>query len=292
MNGILIINKEKGCTSHDIVYKVKKIFNEKVGHTGTLDPLAEGVLPILIGKGTLCSKYLINHDKKYVVNLALGQKTETADLEGKIIEEKKIPDKSLTQSKIEKVLKSFIGKQQQMPPIYSAIKVNGKKLYEYARKGQNVEIKPREIEIYDIKLMNIDAQKKQIQFEVFCGKGTYIRSLCEDIAEKLETVGYMESLKRIQVGDFKIEESSKIQELEENKEDTKYLESKIISVEEIFKNKEKIKLDDKKMQLFLNGVKITQNQENDIYRIYDKNEKFIGIGIIQDKLLKRDIILD
>ena len=292
MNGILIINKEKGCTSHDIVYKVKKIFNEKVGHTGTLDPLAEGVLPILIGKGTLCSKYLINHDKKYVVNLALGQKTETADLEGKIIEEKNIPDKSLTQSKIEKVLKSFIGKQQQMPPIYSAIKVNGKKLYEYARKGQNVEIKPREIEIYDIKLMNIDAQKKQIQFEVFCGKGTDIRSLCEDIAEKLETVGYMESLKRIQVGDFKIEESSKIQELEENKEDTKYLESKIISVEEIFKNKEKIKLDDKKMQLFLNGVKITQNQENDIYRIYDKNEKFIGIGIIQDKLLKRDIILD
>ena len=292
MNGILIINKEKGCTSHDIVYKVKKIFNEKVGHTGTLDPLAEGVLPILIGKGTLCSKYLINHDKKYVVNLALGQKTETAVLEGKIIEEKNIPDKSLTQSKIEKVLKSFIGKQQQMPPIYSAIKVNGKKLYEYARKGQNVEIKPREIEIYDIKLMNIDAQKKQIQFEVFCGKGTYIRSLCEDIAEKLETVGYMESLKRIQVGDFKIEESSKIQELEENKEDTKYLESKIISVEEIFKNKEKIKLDDKKMQLFLNGVKITQNQENDIYRIYDKNEKFIGIGIVQDKLLKRDIILD
>lgn len=292
MNGILIINKEKGCTSHDIVYKVKKIFNEKVGHTGTLDPLAEGVLPILIGKGTLCSKYLINHDKKYIVNLQLGAKTETADLEGKIIEEKSIPDKSLTQDEIEKVLKSFIGKQQQIPPIYSAIKVNGKKLYEYARKGQNVEIKPREIEIYDIKLINIDVNKKQIQFEVFCGKGTYIRSLCENIAEKLETVGYMESLKRIQVGEFKIEESSKIKELEERKEDTKYLESKIISIEEIFKGKEKIKLDDRKLQLFLNGVKITQNFENGIYKIYDKNTKFIGIGIIQDKLLKRDIILD
>lgn len=292
MNGILIINKEKGCTSHDIVYKVKKIFNEKVGHTGTLDPLAEGVLPILIGKGTLCSKYLINHDKKYIVNLQLGAKTETADLEGKIIEEKSIPDKSLTQDEIEKVLKSFIGKQQQIPPIYSAIKVNGKKLYEYARKGQNVEIKPREIEIYDIELINVDVNKKQIQFEVFCGKGTYIRSLCENIAEKLETVGYMESLKRIQVGEFKIEESSKIQELEEKKEDTKYLESKIISIEEIFKGKEKIKLDDRKLQLFLNGVKITQNFENGIYKIYDKNEKFIGIGIIQDKLLKRDIILD
>lgn len=292
MNGILIINKEKGYTSHDIVYKVKKIFNEKVGHTGTLDPLAEGVLPILIGKGTLCSKYLINHDKKYIVNLQLGAKTETADLEGKIIEEKSIPDKSLAQDEIEKVLKSFIGKQQQIPPIYSAIKVNGKKLYEYARKGQNVEIKPREIEIYDIKLINIDVNKKQIQFEVFCGKGTYIRSLCENIAEKLETVGYMESLKRIQVGEFKIEESSKIQELEEKKEDTKYLESKIISIEEIFKGKEKVKLDDRKLQLFLNGVKITQNFENGIYKVYDKNAKFIGIGIIQDKLLKRDIILD
>ena len=239
MNGILIINKEKGCTSHDIVYKVKKIFNEKVGHTGTLDPLAEGVLPILIGKGTLCSKYLINHDKKYVVNLALGQKTETADLEGKIIEEKNIPDKSLTQSKIEKVLKSFIGKQQQMPPIYSAIKVNGKKLYEYARKGQNVEIQPRHIEIYNMKLLDINIQEKQIKFEISCGKGTYIRSVCEDIAKKLDTVGYMLKLKRTQVGKFNIEKSITIKELEENIEDIEFLKENFISIERLFENKGK-----------------------------------------------------
>ena len=135
MNGIIIINKPKGCTSHDIVYKVKKMFNEKVGHTGTLDPMAEGVLPILIGKGTLLSKYLINHDKKYIVKLQLGAKTDTADSEGKIIEEQQVNDELLNEENIRQILKSFIGKQEQIPPIYSAIKVNGKKLYEYARKG-------------------------------------------------------------------------------------------------------------------------------------------------------------
>ena len=291
MNGILIINKEKGCTSHDIVYKVKRMFNEKVGHTGTLDPLAEGVLPILIGKGTLCSKYLINHDKKYIVNLQLGIKTETADSEGSIVEEKEVPNQILTPGVIEKTFETFIGKQQQMPPIYSAIKVNGKKLYEYARKGQSIDIKPRTIEIYEIKLMNINSEKKEIQFEVFCGKGTYIRSLCEDIAEKLGTVGYMKQLKRTQVGEFNLEESSTIEELEKNKENNKYLESKIISIEKLFENKNKIELDERKMQLFLNGVKITQNLENDLYRIYNKNKEFIGIGIVENKLLKRDVII-
>ena len=143
MNGIIIINKRKNCTSHDIVYKVKKIFNEKVGHTGTLDPMATGVLPLLIGKGTLCSKYLINHDKKYKVNLQLGKKTDTADSEGKIIEEKVIDDKIFNKEELEKALKSFVGKQEQIPPMYSAIKVNGKKLYEYARKGEKVKIEPR-----------------------------------------------------------------------------------------------------------------------------------------------------
>ena len=204
MDGIIIINKTKGCTSHDIVYKVKKMLNEKVGHTGTLDPMAEGVLPILIGKGTQLSKYLINHDKKYIVELQLGTKTDTADSEGKIIEEKAVNKKGLSKENITKVLQTFIGKQEQVPPIYSAIKVNGKKLYEYARKGQKVELQPRQIEIYEIKLIDYSAEKQQIKFEVYCGKGTYIRSLCEDIATKFGTVGYMKSLKRIQVGNFKI----------------------------------------------------------------------------------------
>ncbi len=188
MNGIIIINKPNGCTSHDVVYKIKKIVNSKVGHTGTLDPMATGVLPLLIGKCTQCSKYLINHDKKYQVKLQLGAKTTTADVEGEVIEQKQIPEETLKKEKVEKTLKNFIGKQEQIPPIYSAIKVKGKKLYEYARKGQKVDIKPRQIEIYDIKLLNINKTQKQIEFEVACSKGTYIRSLCEDIASKLNTV--------------------------------------------------------------------------------------------------------
>lgn len=291
MNGIIIINKHPKCTSHDIVYKIKKLFNEKVGHTGTLDPMAEGVLPILIGKGTLLSKYLINHDKKYIVKLQLGIKTDTADSEGKIIEENQVNADLLNEENIIKILKSFIGKQEQIPPIYSAIKVNGKKLYEYARKGQEVELQPRQIEIYDINLIKYSVEEKQIEFEVFCGKGTYIRSLCEDIAKKFDTVGYMKNLKRIQVGDFKIDDSITLDDLEKNINNEEFINSKIISIEKLFGEKNSIKLDDKKLQLFFNGVKLTQKYDDDIYKIYDKNNKFIGIGIIENQLLKRDIVL-
>ena len=197
MDGILIINKHKGCTSHDIVYKVKKMLNEKVGHTGTLDPMATGVLPLLIGKGTLCSKYLINHDKKYKVRLKLGKETDTLDSEGKVVKEEQIPDNGLIKENVEKVLKTFIGKQEQIPPMYSAIKVKGKKLYEYARKGQEVKIEPRKIEIYNIELLNIDTSNKEIEFIVNCSKGTYIRSLCKDIAIKLDTVRIYDFFRKI-----------------------------------------------------------------------------------------------
>ena len=140
MDGIIIINKPKNCTSHDIVQKVKKITGEKVGHTGTLDPMATGVLPLLIGKGTLCAKYFVNHDKTYEVQLTLGIKTDTADGEGKKLEEREVLDNCLNRESVEIILESFLGKQEQIPPMYSAIKVKGKKLYEYARKGQTIEI--------------------------------------------------------------------------------------------------------------------------------------------------------
>lgn len=284
MDGILIINKPKNYTSHDIVQKVKKIYNKKVGHTGTLDPLATGVLPILIGKGTLCSKYLIEHDKIYEVSLKLGVKTDTADSEGEVIEKKEVTQETLEKSNIEATLKSFLGKQEQIPPMYSAIKVNGKKLYEYARKGESVGIKPRTIEIYEITLLEINQKEKQIRFKVHCSKGTYIRSLCEDIAKKLNTIGYMSDLNRLQVGDFKIEDSITIKELE------KKSDNRIISLENIFKEKERIDLDARKYSLLLNGVRLTYKKENGIYRIYH-NEKFIGTGVIKNQLLKRDIII-
>lgn len=290
MDGIIVINKHKGCTSHDIVYRVKKIVNTKVGHTGTLDPMATGVLPLLIGKGTLCSKYLINHDKIYQVKLQLGQKTDTADSEGTIIEEEPVKKENITISNTKKILKSFVGKQEQVPPMYSAIKVKGKKLYEYARKGQVVELKPRKIEIYDIELIGVNSTKKQIEFKVSCSKGTYIRSLCEDIAKKIETVGYMCELQRIQVGEFNIHNSVTIDELERQQENKEWIESSLISIESIFQQQPAIELEDKKLKLFLNGVQLTRKEQDEIYRIYNKSQ-FIGTGVIKNNLLKRDIII-
>lgn len=195
MDGIILINKEKNCTSHDVVYKIKKIFNEKVGHTGTLDPNATGVLPILIGKGTKISQYLINHNKKYIATIKLGEKKDTQDSEGKVLKEMEVPESALLKENILKVFSKFIGVQEQVPPIYSAIKVKGKKLYEYARSGQTVDVAPRQIEIYYINLIDINIYNKEITFEVSCSKGTYIRSLCQDIAESLNTVRLYERIK-------------------------------------------------------------------------------------------------
>ena len=284
MDGIIIINKPKNCTSHDIVRKAKKAFNEKVGHTGTLDPNATGVLPLLVGKGTQIAKYIINHDKIYEATLKLGEKTDTADVEGVVIETKYIPEESLQIEIVNKVLQSFIGKQEQIPPIYSAIKVNGKKLYDYARKGEKVEIQPRQIEIYNMELIKIDVQNKTVEFRVHCSKGTYIRTLCENIAEKLGTVGYMKELNRTKVGEFSIDDSITIEDLQNGNYNN------FITVEDYFKNYKNINLNENKLQLFLNGVQLTWNFEDGIYRVYCDN-KFIGIGSIKNNLLKRDIIL-
>ena len=294
MDGIILINKEKGCTSHDVVNKVKHIFNEKVGHTGTLDPNATGLLPILVGKGTKLSAYLINHDKEYEVTLKLGIKTDTADSEGKVINEQNVDNSMMQSEKIVKVLDSFIGKQMQTPPIYSAIKINGKKLYEYARKNIEVEIEPRQIEIFSIQLDEINEDEKIICFTVKCSKGTYIRSLCEDIAERLGTIGYMKELNRVKVGIFDIKNSIKIEELENNKDNEDFLKRNLISIEELFiklyGENNTIFLSDGKLNLFLNGVKLKYSLKNGDYRIYNEKNEFIGIGSIQNSQLKREII--
>ena len=285
MDGIILINKEKNYTSHDVVNKVKRITKSKVGHTGTLDPNATGVLPLLLGNATKISKYLINHDKEYEVVLQLGTKTDTADVEGKIIEEKEVNIDSLNEENVQKVLSTFLGKQKQIPPMYSAIKVNGKKLYQYARQGQEVEIKPREIEIYKIKLINLDKKQKQISLVVSCSKGTYIRSLCEEIADRLGTVGFMKELNRTKVGEFNIKDCVTVEEFEEkyNKNDF----SDIITIEEIFKENPKIELDNLNIKQYLNGVKIKVPAQDAVYRTYLSN-KFIGLGIVKESYLKRD----
>ena len=258
MDGIVIINKPKNCTSHDVVKKVKKIVNEKVGHTGTLDPNATGVLPLLIGKGTQLSKYMIEHDKTYEAILMLGEKRDTADGEGKIIESQEILPQMLEVKNVKKALSKLIGKQQQIPPMYSAIKVNGKKLYEYARCGENIEVQPRTIEIYNIELIDINTKEKQIKFIVSCSKGTYIRTLCEKIAENLKTIGYMKELKRIKVGKFSIEQAISIEQFK------KEPEKNIITIEKFFENKKRIEISSKKLELFLNGAQLTYNLQHAI----------------------------
>lgn len=276
MDGIILINKEKGMTSHDVVSKIRKILNtKKVGHAGTLDPLATGVLPILVGKGTKLSKYLIEHDKTYIATIKLGERTSTGDCEGEVVEKKEY--KTHKVSEVEQVLNTFIGKQIQIPPMYSAIKVNGKKLYEYARNGEKVEIPKREIEIYNIELVSLE--ENILKFKVSCSKGTYIRSLCEDIAKKLETVGTMVDLQRIQVDKFKIQDAVSIE---------KITESSIIPIEQIFNEKQKIILNDTELKKFLNGIGIESNLE--IALVYN-NEKFIGIAQNRNGKLIRDIVI-
>ena len=283
MDGIIVINKEKDYTSHDVVAKLKKKLNiSKVGHTGTLDPNATGVLPILIGKGTKFSKYLINHDKTYKAKIELGKKTDTADVEGNVIEEKPVDTEYIKQNLVQ-VLESFVGKQEQVPPMYSAIKKNGKKLYEYARKGEKIEVEPRKIEIYKIEL--VEYNEKNIDFIVSCSKGTYIRSLCEDIAEKLNTVGYMKNLERLQVGEFNIEKSVLIDDV-----NIENIEKYLYTLEDILKDTPKLNLNSKKLKLFLNGVQLTVKEAEGLYKIYVDN-KFIGTGTVKKNLQKRDIII-
>ena len=175
--------------------------------------------------------------------------------------------------------------------MYSAIKIGGKKLYEYARLGKQIEVKPRKIEIYDIYLKKIDLENKEIVFTVECSKGTYIRTLCENIAEKLDTIGCMKELERVQVGKFNICQSVTINELKNNKDNVDFIKKNFISFEELLYDKQEIILEDKKIQLFLNGVKLSKNMADDIYRIKDTNNNFIGTGEVRNGILKRDVIV-
>ena len=274
MDGILIVDKKEGMTSFDVVRDTRKKYNEKkVGHIGTLDPLASGVLPVLIGKATKLSDYLMNHDKEYVAKIKLGKSTETGDREGNVIETEDVPN-NLNEENIQNVLNEFLGQTFQIPPMYSALKINGKKLYEIARSGQNVERQPRKISISEIKIIKYDTSNKEIEYKVTCSKGTYIRVLSEDIAKKLNTCGYMSYLRRTRVGDFKISDSGKF-----------------IPLEKIFKDNLNVTIDNQaKLDYFLNGGKINYKYKDSLCNIY-YNQKFIGIGKIENEQLRRFIII-
>lgn len=212
MDGVLNIDKPRGITSHDVVQRVRRILRiKKVGHTGTLDPEATGVLPVLVGKATKISRFLINSDKEYIATMMLGIKTDTGDSKGRVISEASGPFPS--EKEIRSVFEGFTGRIPQVPPMYSAIKVNGMPLYSLARKGIEVERKAREITVYSLDVRNIESTL--ITFRVHCSKGTYIRTLVSDIGDALGVGGHLVSLRRIVAGKFRIEDSVSLKELEE-----------------------------------------------------------------------------
>lgn len=274
LDGVLIIDKPSGITSHDVVAKVRKALKtKKVGHTGTLDPLATGVLVVCVEKATKLVNYLTCDEKIYEVEMKLGIKTDTGDITGNIIDED--TNYKVTIKEANEVIKSFVGKQKQIPPMYSAIKVNGQKLYELARKGIEIEREPRDIEIFDI--YNIEINNEFIKYTVHCSKGTYVRSLCEDIAQRLGTIGVMTKLRRIKSGQFEIENAIKIDDISEEK---------IISMEKLFDKEINVQ---KNLKELLNGMKIAIHNPDGLYKLY--TDRFIGIGKIEGNYLKREIIL-
>lgn len=284
-NGIINIDKPQCITSHDVVDAIKKIFpDQKVGHTGTLDPLATGVLPICIGEATKLSDKLTSEIKAYSVKMLLGVETDTYDITGRIVFASVLDKDEIY---IKERIKRFVGKQQQYPPKYSAIKVEGKKLYQYAREDKDVEIKPREIEIYSIDNIKIDIESKEVAFDVVCSKGTYIRSLVNDIGKKIGCGATMTELRRTQTGSFKIEESIPLYDFLK----LDYLEmlDKVITIEEYFEENKKITLSDEELGKFLNGVKLEVQSSDQIVRVYNKG-KYIGLGTVESKELKRYII--
>lgn len=284
-NGILNIDKPQGITSHDVVDIVRKIFpGIKVGHTGTLDPIATGVLPICIGKATKLSDELLSENKVYKVKMLLGVETDTYDITGKIVFANTLNEDEIY---IKERIKRFIGKSSQIPPIYSAIKIKGKKAYEYARNNENVSLKPREIEIFNIDNIDVNLRKRQVSFVVSCTKGTYIRSLVHDIGIKLGCGATMIELKRLKTGNFDINDSIDLYEFL----NLEYLDmlDKIVSIEELYKDSKKVNLKDKDYDKFLNGIAIKTDVPNGIVRVYE-NLRYKGLGKVNDNLLKRFII--
>ena len=220
MFGFLNIYKPRGKTSHDVVSYLRRITNIKqIGHTGTLDPFAEGVLPVCIGKATRLIEYL-NDDKAYIGTVRFGKSTTTYDVEGEAVN---YSDKFVTLEQTEKALENFTGDIEQLPPIYSAIKVKGKKLYEYARKGEQVEITPRKVNIRRLEILKFDEGNRVLELYIECSKGTYIRSIANDLGEFLGVYGYLEKLVRVKAGDFEIKDSVKLDEITTQQDVSKYL---------------------------------------------------------------------
>ena len=281
IHGIINVYKEKGFTSHDVVAKLRGIVGQKkIGHTGTLDPDATGVLPVCLGKATKLCDLLTDKNKTYEAVLLLGKTTDTQDITGEVLEEKST--EALTEEKVREAIEGFIGDYEQIPPMYSALKVNGKKLYELAREGKVIERKARLVKILDIQILEIDLPK--VRMEVSCSKGTYIRTLCHDIGEKLGCGGCMESLIRTRVSTFRIEDAKTLDEIETLKQEGKLAEL-LVPIDVMFPSYPKITVKDDWKAFAKNGNPLDlkmlkeacgQDEETQV-RLYDESGKFIAI---------------
>ena len=277
MFGFLNIYKPKGKTSHDVVAILRRITKIKqIGHTGTLDPFAEGVLPICIGKATRLIEYL-KDNKAYIGTVQFGKSTTTYDIEGEGVN---FSDKKITLNDLETILPLFRGEIEQLPPIYSAIKVNGKKLYEYARKGEEVEIKPREVNIYKLEVVSFNDENQTAELLIECSKGTYIRSIANDIGEKLGCYGHLTKLIRIKAGKFELDKTIKLEEIESQEQ----VQQNLINPIEYLPYP-KYELDEAEKEKVSHGMSININKENGIL-VLTKNQEIIAISQVENKKAK------
>ena len=293
MNGYLPINKPKGITSFDAVFKIRKIAKtKKVGHTGTLDPMAEGLMIICLGKSTKAVSYITADNKGYIAKMRLGLNSDTYDITGDVIKNPIYKREDFSDSLISETLRSFIGKSSQLPPMYSAKKIDGKKLYELARKGEEIERKPCDIEIFDIDIKEINCD--DITFYVHVSKGTYIRSLIYDFGQKLGCGALMTELKRVQNGDFNLSDAINLDDLKTPED----IENALLSPDYVFSNYKKITLNPFCERILKNGVPVNLRRANikndytngEFIRIYNEQNEFLALcRLIDDELLKLEI---
>ena len=281
INGILNIYKEKGYTSHDVVARLRKITGQKkIGHTGTLDPDAEGVLPVCLGRATKVCDMLTDRDKTYRTVLLLGKTTDTQDISGKVLSEK--DTEGISTETVLECVRGFVGEYDQIPPMYSALKINGRKLYELAREGKTVERKSRRVMIREINIEKTELPR--VYMEVSCSKGTYIRTLCHDIGERLGTGGCMEQLVRTRAGSFDISGSHRIEEVAEAAADGR-IEEYLIPLDSVFEGMRKITVKDRYASKAYNGNPLPARaaeeradfRSGEQYRVYDEQGHFIGV---------------
>lgn len=276
-NGIINIYKERGYTSHDVVAKLRGILKQKkIGHTGTLDPDAQGVLPVCLGKATKLCDMLTDHDKTYEAVLLLGQATDTQDTSGKILKQAEVV---ASEEEVRKVIESFVGHYEQIPPMYSALKVGGQKLCDLARAGKEVERKARPVEIYKIQILEVALPR--VRMEVSCSKGTYIRTLCHDIGERLGCYGCMEQLLRTKVGQFFIKDAMTLSQVEQLRDEDR-LDEVILPIEAVFEDCPAVALKEESSKLGYNGNPfhkrdLQEEKEGETVRVYDAKGTFIGI---------------